>query len=271
MDRSSFCPRPATLVLLCAWAAGCSQSPTAVSVPGLPADQVAQFTAPSPAAAPEPRGAGPADVGPAPVVAPSREHPREPRRAEFLDSHPSGDARSVADWAVDSRDHGDLPFIIVDKVAARIHVFDADGRERASSPVLLGLARGDDSVPGIGEKKIADIRPEERTTPAGRFVAEMGENAKGEDILWVDYDAAVSMHRVRPTVKSERRLQRLASATAADNRISYGCINVPAAFYDRVVKPLFAPRDGIVYVLPETRPVRTVFHMDDIGPLARRR
>lgn len=108
---------------------------------------------------------------------------------------------------------------------------------------------------------MAEIRPEERTTPAGRFEAEMGRNTQGEDILWVDYDAAVSLHRVRPTNPLERRLERLASKTPADNRISYGCINVPAAFYDAVVKPLFAARNGVVYVLPEIRPMREVFNM----------
>ena len=79
--------------------------------------------------------------------------------------------------------------------------------------MLLGLARGDDTVPGIGEKKLSEIPPEERTTPAGRFVAEPGVNAEGDDIVWVDYDAAVSMHRVRTTNPVERRLQRLLSRT----------------------------------------------------------
>ena len=139
-----------------------------------------------------------------------------------------------------------------------------DGR-RGRVPVrdeLLAFARGgraDDSVPGIGERRIADIRPHERTTPAGRFAAELGTNTGGEDILWVDYDAAVSMHRVRPVKAPEKRLERLASASAADNRISYGCINIPAAFYDGVVKPLFQPRNGIVYVLPDTKPLAEVF------------
>ena len=111
---------------------------------------------------------------------------------------------------------------------------------------------------------------EERTTPAGRFVAELGVNSEGEDILWVDYDAAISMHRVRATKPVERRLHRLASETPADNRISYGCINLPAAFYDLSVKPAFAASGGIVYVLPETRPLHATF--PGVGPahLARR-
>jgi hypothetical protein len=60
---------------------------------------------------------------------------------------------------------------------------------------LLGGARGD-TVPGIGALQIADVLPEERTTPAGRFVGERGHNARGEDVVWVDYDAAVSMRLV---------------------------------------------------------------------------
>jgi len=167
--------------------------------------------------------------------------------------------RAIAEWVADSGDNRALPFIIVDKVKAKVLVFDAVGRLLGASPALLGLAHGDDSVPGIGERKIADIRPEERTTPAGRFEAEMGRNASGEDILWVDYDNAVSMHRVRATNPAERRLQRLASPTPNDNRISYGCINLPAAFYDRIVRPAFEPHAGIVYVLPETRPALPLF------------
>jgi hypothetical protein len=174
-------------------------------------------------------------------------------------AHLSADAQTIAAWVVADHDAHGLPFLIVDKRHATVSAFDAAGRLLASAPVLLGLARGDDSVPGIGERKIADIRPFERTTPAGRFNAEIGSNAGGEDILWVDYDAAVSMHRVRPVKASERRLERLGSATADDNRISYGCINVPPAFYDGFIQPLFAPRNGIVYVLPDTKPLAAVF------------
>lgn len=171
----------------------------------------------------------------------------------------SWDVHRVADWVVQSADNQGLPFIVVDKKEAKVYVFGSNGRLFDAGPALLGLARGDDSVPGIGERPIASIRPEERTTPAGRFVAEIGVNSAGEDILWVDYDAAISMHRVRATNPAERRLQRLASRTVSDNRISYGCINLPAAFYDLSVRPTFAAHGGIVYVLPETRPLHAIF------------
>jgi hypothetical protein len=165
----------------------------------------------------------------------------------------------LGDWIGQSGDSQQLPYLIVDKKSARLFAFDAAGRPLGSTPVLLGSARGDDSVPGIGERRIADILPHERTTPAGRFVAEPGANLKGEDILWVDYDAAVSMHRVRSNDPRERRLQRLASATPDDNRISWGCINVPERFYNRVLRPTFAAGAVVVYVLPETRSWRQYF------------
>lgn len=161
-------------------------------------------------------------------------------------------------WALASGDNRGAPVIVVDKRRARVHVFEPKGRHMGSSPVLLGLAKGDHTVPGIGDKPLSQIKVEERTTPAGRFVAEPGRNVKGEDIVWVDYDAAVSMHRVRAMNPAERRLERLASPTAADNRISYGCINVPVAFYERVLSPA-AQRDAVIYVLPETQSAATLF------------
>lgn len=79
------------------------------------------------------------------------------------------------------------------------------------------------------------------------------------------------MHRVRAVNPKERRLQRLASPSAADNRISYGCINMPAAFFDRVIAPMFRDGEHAVYVLPEVKPVRQVFAFVHGTPVASRR
>lgn len=178
------------------------------------------------------------------------------------------DTRQVAAWVLATGNSHGQPFAIIDKKAAMLHVFDAAGSPRGSSPVLLGLAVGDDSVPGIGERKMSDIRTAERTTPAGRFVSEPGRNLQGEDIVWIDYDAAVSMHRVRAGNQADRRLERLATPTPADNRISYGCVNVPAAFYDAFIKPVFGVKPAVVYVLPETRPASVVFGMQAGGAVS---
>lgn len=170
----------------------------------------------------------------------------------------SQDADDLLAWVKTSNDNRSLPFVIVDKINARVIVFDRTGIEKGSAAALLGLGKGDDSVPGIGQRKLATITPAERTTPAGRFQASLG-NDLHQDILWIDYDAALSMHRVVVGAPKDRRAARLASPTVDDNRISFGCINVPVDFYDNVVAPAFAGTVGIVYILPETRPLRSVF------------
>ncbi len=171
----------------------------------------------------------------------------------------SQDAVEVLHWVRESGNNAQLPFVLVDKRRAAVHVFDAAGALQASSPALLGLALGDYSVPGIGERPLSQIAPHERTTPAGRFVSEPGRNLQGEDIVWIDYNDAVSLHRVRPSHSAERRLQRLATGTAADNRISFGCINLPVLFYDRFVAPTLGQQAGVIYVLPETQPSAQFF------------
>lgn len=193
------------------------------------------------------------------------------KRANFDQASPSREARHVADWVVDSGDNGGMPFVVVDKVDARVFVFDARGQLRGAASALLGLAIGDEAVPGIGQRKLSSIRPEERTTPAGRFVAAQDRNLQGKEILWIDYDAAISLHPVVTGSAKERRAERLATPSTLDNRVSYGCINVPVPFYKNVVGPAFAGTDGIVYVLPETRSAREVFGSYDVEERARLR
>jgi hypothetical protein len=188
-----------------------------------------------------------------------------PEQADFLRENPSRDTRHIADWVINSGDNRTMPFLIIDKVNARLFAFNAGGHLLGAAPVLLGMARGDDSTPGIGNRKLSSIRPDERTTPAGRFVSSLGRNLSNKTVLWVDYDNAVSIHQVITSNPREHRLQRLASPTPLDNRISSGCINLPAGFFRNVVLPLFRRTNGIVYVLPEIRSLREVFGLYDVG------
>lgn len=181
------------------------------------------------------------------------------RRLDLGEVKAPADVTNVAAWAVREADNRDRPFAVVDKRRAQVYVFNAGGRLLGTSPVLLGYAAGDHTVEGIGSKAIDEIKPQERTTPAGRFESTPGRNTLGHDVVWVDYDAAVSMHRVRATNPQERRLERLASKTAADNRISWGCINVPVAFFDHIVWPHLGKGRAVVYVLPEQRPLTAFF------------
>jgi hypothetical protein len=179
--------------------------------------------------------------------------------ADGLSAPGSAPIRRLADWVVASGDHGGSAFVIVDKVAAEVAVFGADGAFQGSAPALLGSARGDDSTPGVGDRELSSIRPEERTTPAGRFAAAYGPAWGGQRVLWVDYATAISLHKVVTANPKERRLQRLKTPTPEDNRITFGCINVAADFYKRLVHPAFAEAGGVVYVLPETRALAEVF------------
>jgi hypothetical protein len=67
------------------------------------------------------------------------------------------------------------------------------------------------------------------------------------------------LHRAIHGLRAERRAERLATLTPDDNRVSYGCINVPAAFFNALVVPTVRKRGSIVYVLPETRTLRQQF------------
>jgi hypothetical protein len=179
--------------------------------------------------------------------------------ARLVDAPASSDAGQMFDWVLKTHDNRGMPFVIVDKKDARVLVFNSRGRLLGATGALLGLARGDDSVPGIGERKLSDIRPQERTTPAGRFVASLGHGLGKQDILWVDYTTALALHRVLATNSNERRLERLATASPLDHRITFGCINVPARFYDDIVHPAFTGTSGVVYILPEVKTLSEVF------------
>jgi hypothetical protein len=56
----------------------------------------------------------------------------------------------------------------------------------------------------------------------------------------------------------KKRLRSLATPTRADNRMSYGCINLPPRFYEKVLRPT-VDKGAVIYVLPETRPLADVF------------
>jgi hypothetical protein len=195
------------------------------------------------------------------LLAPSRR-----ARANFRGGSAPIDVRRMADWVVASADNGDLSFVIVDKKDAEVFVFDGQGQILGATPALLGLAVGDDSAPHVGDKPLSAIPPKDRTTPAGRFVAYLGKDSGKPNFLWVDYKDNISLHRVISSRPQDRRLQRLATPTPLDNRISFGCINVPVDFFERTVLPTFRSTRGIVYILPEIKETRDFFsNYYDVG------
>ena len=174
------------------------------------------------------------------------------RRASLGKENASPQSIHVSNWVVGSADNQGVPFTIIDKVNAK-------GQLQRAAPALLGLVRGDDSVPGIGQCKLLSIRPDERTEPAGRFVASRDRDVNGRKMLWVDYDIVILFHRVVKDAPTERRSQRLNRASPDDNRSSCGCINVPLKFYESLVSPACTDICEIACILPETRLAQKVF------------
>ena len=149
--------------------------------------------------------------------------------------------------------------MIIDKVGATVFLFDSGGELVGAAPALLGVTPGDESAPGVGDRELSDIPVEDRTTPAGRFIAKFGVGSGRRKVLWVDYSTAISLHPVVTANKKERRVQRLKSPSAEDNRITFGCINVPPEFYTKLVQPTFKTSSGVVYIIPEMKPLAAVF------------
>ena len=172
----------------------------------------------------------------------------------------SQDAARVADWVAASGDNHALPYIIIDKRAASLLLFDGKGKPVGQVPVLLGVALGDEASPGIGSKNLSEIGPAEKTTPAGRFLAKFGVAAGKQRVLWVDYATSVALHPIpKPGKPKERRRERMLSPSIEDNRITFGCINVPLAFYGKSISPMFRKKGGYVYVTPDSKPLEDVF------------
>lgn len=179
---------------------------------------------------------------------------------------PSEAATRLLTWVAAAHDNGRLPYIVIDKQTASLFLFGAKGDLIGQVPILLGIGVGDDSSPGVGAKSLAEIGPAERTTPAGRFVAKFGRAFGGQRVLWVDYANSVAIHAVITTNKKEQRVQRLLSPTPDDNRITFGCVNVGTSFYTKKLRPLFQRKGGIVYILPDTRPLDDVFPRVRLAP-----
>ncbi len=167
----------------------------------------------------------------------------------------SAPAAELLQWIAHTANHQGRPYVVVDKRAARVWVFDAQHRLRASSAALLGLTAGDHEVADIRTRDVRALAKEARITPAGRFVTEPGVNLQGEDVVWLDYEAGLAMHRVRPGLAQASRLKRLAGGVASAQRVSLGCVVLPVAFYERVIQPLLGRQAGVVYVLPEHSPL----------------
>ncbi|HBS62489.1 MAG TPA: hypothetical protein DEB32_07165 [Stenotrophomonas sp.] len=186
-----------------------------------------------------------------------------PQPVAAVDELPKGQDVSdtvieLAGWIVATKDSQGYPFAIMDKAAAQILVFDGEGRLRGAAPGLFGSATGDHTAPGVAGLALREIPGRDRTTPAGRFVGGYGPSIDAGRVLWVDYESAVSIHPTATGVPAEKRVERLASASPDDNRVTHGCINVSPGFYEQIISTTFQ-RGGVFYILPDADPIEKTF------------
>jgi hypothetical protein len=184
--------------------------------------------------------------------------------ADFGDTTAPADVMHIANWVSYTRNNQKKAFVVIDKKQAQLYLFEPTGKLKSHTPVLLGRAVGDVIPPGTASKPISQLKETDKMTPAGRFLAQPGKNSHGDNVLWIDYNAAISMHRLRK-VGNEKRAERMATPGIDDNRISNGCVNVPPAFYDKVLRPTALKQGAYVYVLPETRTPQQLFGSYDVA------
>jgi hypothetical protein len=171
----------------------------------------------------------------------------------------SAEVQAVQQWIAASKDNAGLPFIVVDKTNARVYAFTPYAQLKATAPILLGAGVGD-KVLVSPDAPMSAIPPQKRITPAGRYVSKLAVDPHAKKvILSIDAANLISLHIVAQGTPAQRRAERLASVSSEDNRISFGCINVPPGFFTTVVDPDFRPGKGVVYILPEQTTAAQLF------------
>lgn len=160
----------------------------------------------------------------------------------------SNTASAVRAWVQETKDNRGQKYIIADKVSGEMHIMDSRGNVLATMPALYGTQKGDAAAPGQTPAGIFTLQ--QRYDVASSFGGDVQQFAEHSDgSIW-------AIHRVLTSNPKQMRQARLNSPTAEDNRISLGCINVPADMYNKYLKNGFK---GKLYVIPEQRPLGEVF------------
>ena len=81
----------------------------------------------------------------------------------------------------------------------------------------------------------------------------------GDNVVWLNYAAAVELCSVEIIDPLQRRPERIATSKTSEKRLSNGCSNVPVAFFDAVATPALGHARGMLYGSPALTPSRQVF------------
>lgn len=159
----------------------------------------------------------------------------------------SQEASNTINWVKASHDNNGKIFVVADKSEGKIHIVDNNGKVLDTQNAIFGRNKSNDNVAN--------------STPSGRFKLQKALTTKaadkrvfGDDVLTLtdtvtgnnitkSDGGVIAMHRLW---NKPERVKAINSATASDNYMSAGCINVPTAFYNSAVDSL----DGaMVYIL----------------------
>lgn len=159
----------------------------------------------------------------------------------------SQEASNTINWVKASHDNNGKVFVVADKNEGKIHIVDNNGKVLDTQNAIFGRNKSNDNVAN--------------STPSGRFKLQKALTTKaadkrvfGDDVLTLtdtvtgnnitkSDGGVIAMHRLW---NKPERVKAINSATASDNYMSAGCINVPTAFYNSAVDSL----DGaMVYIL----------------------
>lgn len=159
----------------------------------------------------------------------------------------SQEASNTINWVKATHDNNGKVFVVADKNEGKIHVVDNNGKVLNTQNAIFGRNKSNDNVAN--------------STPSGRFKLQKALTTKasdkrvfGDDVLTLTDTVTgnnvtkkdggvIAMHRLW---NKPERVKAINSATASDNYMSAGCINVPTAFYNSAVDSL----DGaMVYIL----------------------
>ena len=159
----------------------------------------------------------------------------------------SQEASNTINWVKATRDNNGKVFVVADKNEGKIHVVGSNGKVLDTQNAIFGRNKSNDNVAN--------------STPSGRFKLQKALTTKasdkrvfGDDVLTLTDTVTgnnitkkdggvIAMHRLW---NKPERVKAINSATASDNYMSAGCINVPTAFYNSAVDSL----DGaMVYIL----------------------
>lgn len=157
------------------------------------------------------------------------------------------EASNTINWVKATHDNNGKVFVVADKNEGKIHVVDSNGKVLDTQNAIFGRNKSNDNVAN--------------STPSGRFKLQKALTTKasdkrvfGDDVLTLTDTVTgnnvtkkdggvIAMHRLW---NKPERVKAINSATASDNYMSAGCINVPTAFYNSAVDSL----DGaMVYIL----------------------